>query len=168
MIRHLLNQKNVERLSGKYKIRSYNLLEHSYLVLNLYLELCKEECELVSVEQIDAILKHDITETISLDLPYPVKNLNIETKESWAIIENESVKWFAPELLPYTDENLKKKFSDNQYNIFKLCDLLELWIFCKEEQRFGNKTTEIQKIIDKCFGLLEGKFPYIDKVMREF
>ncbi len=168
MIKHIRNQKEIERLSGKFKLRGYNLMEHSYMVLSLYLRVCDEEHVAVTIANVDAILNHDIVETITLDLPHPIKNLNEETKASWNIIEEHCVKELAPELTPYTDYNLKKRFTERQYEIFKLCDLLDLWMYCIEEQECGNMSTEIQDVVVNCESMLKGKCETVDKMMEEF
>ena len=168
MIKSLRKQKQVERLQGKFKFRGYNLLEHSYMVATLYIHVCKHEGLEANMNQIDAILKHDILETITLDLPYDIKHLNRKTEEAWSVIEDQSINNKAPNLIDYTDVEISMLFSPQEWIIFKVCDALDLWMFCKEEIRLGNTSRDMFNVINKCEQLICGKFSSVDEIMGDF
>lgn len=159
--------KNVERMSGTFKHRNYNLLEHSFGVLYLFRYFASKEDVPYGMEQVDVIMFHDCLESITGDLIYPVKNFNDETKKSWKIIEDELVKGY-PQFYRYSDKQLKQSFTPLQYKLFKDCDYLDLWIFCKEEQSIGNSSPDLVQIIKKCEQLISGHFKCIIKYMLEY
>lgn len=153
IIKNLCKMRNVQRLSGTHKSRSYNLLEHSFLVGSLFAEFCEEEGIEVSYKELKTILYHDILETETGDLIYPVKNLNRLTRDCWNAIE-ESVLAENPQLRPYSDESLSNILSPEKLHIFKCCDLLELWVFCREEEVYGNGSIEIKNVLKTCQEIL--------------
>lgn len=140
---------NVQRMAGKPKLRSYNLVEHSFFVTSMFIELCRREDIEVHMEDVKKVMNHDLVETLTGDLLYPAKNLNEETSKAWEYIEDSIVKE-NPEFIPYTDKKIRKGFSEKKWMLFKAADLLDLWIFCKEEQVLGNNAKEIQEIINNC------------------
>lgn len=149
---------NIQRLSGIYKTRSYNLAEHSFGVATLFIHFAKKEELEYSKQDIENVLNHDIVETVTFDLPYHVKNHNQITKKLWATLEEEIVKHF-PHLENFTDAHLEKSFSSvDLYRLFKACDILELYLFCKEEWTYGNMSPELQKVILKCESILYEDF----------
>jgi 5'-deoxynucleotidase YfbR-like HD superfamily hydrolase len=158
--------KNVNRLGCEPIMRSYNLLEHSYMVTVLFCHFAKEERILYDIDVLEAILHHDMLETVTGDLPYNIKNLSPTTQTCWEAIESEAINSF-PQLAPYTDVRLRKTMSKKQFKIFKVCDLLDLWIFLREEQRLGNTALPIHEIITKCKSIIEGKYKSIDKYMTD-
>ncbi len=160
---------HIQRIPGVFKTRPYNLAEHSYYVTVLFLRFCKLENVGIGPSAIELVMDHDVLETISADLPYHVKNLNESTKRAWNIIEEEVVK-AKPAFKDVSDDALEIGLSSKQFQLFKACDLLELWIFCKEEVLLGNKSVEIQKVIDTCNTLLTQKvrFESIIKYMEEW
>lgn len=119
---------------------------------------------------LDRVLHHDLLEVATGDLPYDVKNLNGGVKNNWNEIEGELIR--TPEysyMLKYHDSQLKGVMNDMQWNLFKACDLLDLWIFIKEEIGLGNShkglaliTKTCEKIIDKM------DFPHIHRYMKKY
>ena len=158
LIPHLRRQKQIDRLSSKFKLRGYNLQEHSYMVAVLFIQVCKQENIDITSEQIDYVLKHDLVEVVTADLQFPVKNFNKTTENAWDIIEKEVVGKGYPELRNYID--IKDVLNDELYRIFKLCDCLDLWMFCTEEVRFGNSNPEISQVVNTCERLFEHYDPY--------
>lgn len=159
--------KEVNRLSRVTCLRSYNVLEHSYMVAMLFKHFAATEDVPYNMVVFEHILHHDIVEAISSDLPYDVKNFNEVTKHSWDVIEMEIVKQHH-QLRRYTDDNIKDAMNEMQYKLFKVCDLLDLWIFLKEEQGLGNNTQKVNSIIDKCEELIKGQFVSVDKYMLNY
>jgi 5'-deoxynucleotidase YfbR-like HD superfamily hydrolase len=161
---------NMQRLAGSPKLRSYNLAEHSYFVTALFIEFAKREGLSLSVESIEAVLNHDVVETITADLPYMAKNHSSATKEAWAAIEDELVGYHS-NLSRFTDEGLKETLPVTEYQLFKMVDILELWIFCKEEVALGNVSEAIFKVLRKCEEIIYGsnpRFPSIEDFVAEY
>ncbi len=167
IINYLIKCKNVERLSGKFKHRGYNLLEHQYLVGMLFRHFASIEDVPYDIRVWDIILKHDIVETVTQDLVFPVKNFNKKTKKFWEEIEKEILSEH-PKLFMYSNDYMKKALTEGQYNLFKVCDLLDLWIFCKQEIQFGNNSKDMNDVVKKCEELILGKFKSVNKFMANF
>lgn len=159
--------KNIERLGREIKIRSYNLLEHSFMVAVLFSKFANKEDIPYDMQVFKLVLHHDIIETITGDLPYPVKNLNRMTEDAWDLIEKE-VAISNPRFNAYTDIRIENEMSPLQYKLFKACDMLELWIFVKEEQALGNGSIEMEKVRLKAESILGEQFKSIDEFMKNF
>lgn len=164
--------KNVDRLSTSFKHRQYNLLEHQYMVAVLFKKFAELEKLDYGLKQFDIILHHDILESLTTDLIFTVKNLNKITKRAWEIIEEEVIK-VNPKFEKYSDEAIKDGLNKKQFSLFKICDYLDLWVFCKEEEALGNKTKPIKKVIEKCEELitkisLENEFTHPIKFIKEY
>lgn len=155
--------KNVQRLSQYYTHRPYNLLEHQYMTAVLFKHFASKEDVAYGMAEFDAIMKHDVLEVESTDLSFEVKHLNDITREAWETIEDEVLK-NNPQLERYSD--MKELLTPLQHKLFKACDVLDLWIFCKEEQQLGNQT--LNTVIMNCENLIRGKFKSIDKYMGDF
>ena len=157
--------KNLDRLNGKFKLRNYNLIEHSYMVAMLFKHFAKIEDVCYDPQVFDAILHHDIVEVVTADLPYDVKNFSEETKLAWAKIEEELVKDH-PQLERYTDTKLV--LTPFQFMLFKVCDLLDLWIFLKEESSYGNNSKDVREITQRAEEMIKGKFKSVDKYIETY
>lgn len=167
MIEYYRKTLNIKRIQGTHLHRNYNLAEHQYGVGMLFRHFCRCEDIPYDLEVYDAVLHHDIVEVETTDLLWHIKNQNEATKAAWAIIENEVVNKHFP-LKPFSDESLKKTMNSIQHKMFKVCDYLELWLFCKEEVRLGNKNPEILIIIDNCEGMILGRFEFVDLFIEEY
>lgn len=157
---------NIQRLAGTFKHKSYNLAEHSFYVLQLFQMICEAEGVPYTAKDLILASRHDLVEAITGDLLYPVKNLSSITKECWSKIEKEVVKKY-PVLEDYSDESLENEFSHpDLYRFMKAADILDLWLFCKEEEKMGNTTGNLGKVIVECENLL--LYSYKTKVLQEF
>lgn len=165
-IRYYRKMKNIERLSGTFHIRPYNLLEHSYMVGMLFINFAKLEGVEYNEKTLETVFNHDILEAETGDLIYTVKNHNDNTKFAWRTIEQEVIN-SNPDLAPYSDYEMECSLTKEQYDLFKVCDLLDLWIFLKEEQKFGNKSEEVETIIKKCDYIIGGKYKHVLKYMSK-
>lgn len=160
--------KNVDRLSGVSKHRSYNILEHSYMVAILFKYFASKENVPYGFAEFDYILNHDLLESVSGDLSYEVKNISQLTKDSWHTIEKEVIH-LHPSLSKYSDSNIKQNLSELQFKLFKACDLLDLWIFLIEERALGNYTRRVQEIIYRCEELIDGLgFKKINEFIKNY
>lgn len=160
---------NIQRLAGTPKHRSYNLAEHSYFVAMLFMEFARIENVEYGVEQLEAVMKHDFLEVLTMDLPYHVKNFNEETQRAWKEIEDVVARGNADRFLGclMTDEDIKKYLNKQQFSLMKACDILELFLFCTEEIEQGNSSQEILTVWDKCRILEKNyEFPSIKEYME--
>jgi len=144
---------NIQRLSGTYKQRSYNLAEHSYYVVILFQHFAEIEKIDYDVKELSLILRHDLVEVLTGDLIYTVKNSSPDNKERWELIEDEIIGKHK-EFLPYSDSSIKSFLTEDQFRLLKICDLLELWIFLQEEKIAGNKNWSVFDISDRCVKLI--------------
>lgn len=161
---------NIQRLAGTFKLRSYNLAEHSFMVQQLFVEIAKAEDLPIIASDVILASRHDLLEAVTGDLLYPVKNLNSTTHSCWETIEDEVMDSY-PVLRLYSDDNMKDGFSfPGLHEVMKAADTLDLWIFCKEEEALGNSTGNLKKVIIECNKLLVEKFNFksVTKFMKEF
>lgn len=153
--------KNVNRLGNEPISRSYNLLEHSYMVTMLFAHFAKLEKIPYTADVLEIIMHHDIMETITGDLPWNVKNYNIYTRDAWDQIE-QAMTVMVPQLEPYTDTHIKEQLTPEQHRLFKVCDMLDLWIFLQEERRLGNTALPIYEILQRAKENIECKYKSVD------
>lgn len=166
-IAYYRRMKYVNRLSRWPISRGYNLLEHSFMVTVLFRHFANLEDISYDMQVLDRVMNHDIVETVTGDFPYDAKNMNRETKELWEQLELQVVRMHLT-FDRYTDRALMDVFTFQQYELFKACDLLDLWIFIREEQEMGNRSEMLDHIATKCVNLIRGKFPSIDKYMNTY
>ena len=162
--------KNIDRLSMMFKNRPYNLLEHQYMVLVLFRRFASLEDVQYDMNVLDIIMNHDSVEAVTGDLPWNVKNFSLKTKEAWEIIEEDVVDVHF-QLEKYTDKEIKKSLNERQYDLFKMCDVLDLFIFVKEEIALGNTSKDMKKVEENCFkifGSVKTKFPNIQKFIETY
>lgn len=151
----MLKMRNVQRLSTSTKLRSYNNLEHSFGVLYLFILFAKVEGIAIDSEVMELVLKHDLLESETGDLLYTVKNLNRNTRKAWQNIEDEVVIQEGKQFLQmFTDDAIQQKMRLDQLKLLNACDLLDLWIFCKQETMLGNYSTRIKDILQRCSDFL--------------
>lgn len=143
---------NFQRLAGTRKIRSYNLAEHSYFVGLLFQDLADMLGIKYSVDTLRVVMRHDFMEVFTTDLPYQVKNQNAITKRAWAEIESEAYCKAHNKGIRnvFSDKDIENTLTPEQYYLLKWCDLLELALFCLEEQAMGNRGHDIRAVLDNC------------------
>lgn len=158
--------KDVNRCSGTRLSRPYTLDSHGAFVADLYYLFATRTGFEPTAKQLFYILNHDIMETETGDLLYPAKNLNPKVADAWDSIEAAIAE--TDETL-ITDVELSEKFTENEYALFKACDMLELWITCVEEARMGNNTLALRQIIATAQKILDRyAIPCIHQFMMEF
>lgn len=150
----LLGMKDIQRLPNTPHHRGYNLLEHGLVVGMLFRWFASEEDVPYDINVFDKVLLHDYVESVTGDLNACVKKFNNKTQVAWDIIEQEICD-NDPVLSPYSDKNIKGYLTDEQYRLFKMCDTLDLWIFCRNEISLGNGSKKLRKCLDNCQKLLE-------------
>lgn len=150
---HVQNRENnIQRCALAKKNQGYSLKQHCQGVLSITLDLLGilGETPLTSL-QTSQVLHHDIMETFTGDLPYTVKNLSDEVKDSWDFIEAEVIERVSelyPSLAFYTDRAIRDSLSPRQFAIFRIADTADLWLYTEEEIRLGNYTDGMSKIHD--------------------
>ena len=150
----------VDRLSLVAKHRKYSLTEHCFNVAMLFQKFCSQMGIQCSLDDINVILLHDILETITSDLPYPVKNLSDKTKTAWKIIEEEVADGYVmatsdDSMYWFLDNSIKKVLGEEKHKLFKICDLYELFEFVSEEIEMGNKTKDMVEIQQRCIDIID-------------
>lgn len=167
-IKYYRKLKNIDRMQGLPKQRNYSLMEHSYMVTVLFRHFASIENVSYDMCALDIVMHHDIVESVTMDLPWPIKNHNSETKLAWGVIEEELIKTHF-QLSNYSDTNIKGSLTPLQYSLFKACDTLDLLIFVKEEQALGNNTKELREVESNCLGIFKSighHFPKISKYIE--
>lgn len=145
----LLGMKDIQRLPNTPHHRGYNLLEHGLVVGMLFRWFASEEDVAYDINVLDKVLLHDYVESVTGDLNSCVKNFNSTTKAAWDVIEGEICKYDFS-LQPYSDTELKKCMTELQHRLFKMCDYLDLWIFCRNEIALGNDSKKIKMCRNNC------------------
>lgn len=150
----LLGMKDIQRLPNTPHHRGYNLLEHGLVVGMLFRWFASEEDVSYDINVFDKVLLHDFVESVTGDLNACVKKFNENTSYAWDIIEYEICHGDTV-LAPYSDSEIKSLMSDLQYRLFKTCDYLDLWIFCKNECALGNSSKKLLQCIENCENLMK-------------
>ena len=80
----------------------------------------------------------------------------------------------SPVLRNYTDKAIEEQMTSMQFKLFKICDYLDLWIFCKQEESLGNSCKSLKACIFNCEKLIgeitEGfkTFKSVQKFMEQY
>jgi len=152
VFKHLRTLKNVNRLSGMNLIQTYSVAEHCYYTGLLFETIAKMEGLIPTMEEITYVYTHDILESVTGDILRPAKSYTPNTESHWKEIEKEIVNGNDyTHLKEFEEETVKiKSFSPISWELFMYCDVLELWLFCEEEDRLGNRTKQLQTVRQNC------------------
>jgi len=162
IFRHVKAMGDIHRLAGVFTIQPYTVALHCYYTAILFQEIAMVSGIKFNTTEVDFILKHDILETITGDLLLPVKSFSENTKRKWEEIETELVEKKYVYLFWFTDKHAKNYFSTESFNLFKACDLFELYLFCLSETYLGNNSDGVWTVIRNCENLLpQFDVPYI-------
>ena len=127
---------------------SENIQEHSHQVAVLAHALALIRRDILKLEGPDpdrcavAALYHDVTETLTGDLPTPIKYHNPEIKNAYKQVEriaSERLLSMLPEELRSSYQALIMEEDKQVKPIIKAADKLSAYIKCIEEQKAGNK-----------------------------
>ena len=127
---------------------SENIQEHSHQVAVLAHALALIRRDILKLEGPDpdrcavAALYHDVTETLTGDLPTPIKYHNPEIKKAYKQVEqiaSERLLSMLPEELRSSYQALIMEEDKQVKPIIKAADKLSAYIKCIEEQKAGNK-----------------------------
>ena len=143
--------RNITRWSLMRNTFSENIQEHSHQVAMLAHALALIRREILHLDGPDpdkcavAALYHDATETLTGDLPTPIKYYNPQLKAAYKQVEQVAgqrlLEMLPPELAPYYSPLVLEHEADVKA-IVKAADKLSAYIKCVEEQKAGNSEFE--------------------------
>jgi len=166
LIRYVRKLKNVHRCAGTRLMRPYTLDSHGAQVAELFYLAAIEEGIPLTARMMYMAMNHDLMETMTGDLLYPVKNASPESAEAWNVVEREVARIYGLEA--FTDDKLEKALGPEAYDLFKACDMLELYFTVREEIASGNTNEGIQEIEQNAVDALmkhRDRFPAIRRLM---
>lgn len=143
--------RNITRWSLMRNTFSENIQEHSHQVAILSHALALIRREILKLDAPDpdkcavAALYHDASETLTGDMPTPIKYYNPEIRAAYKQVERIAgerlLQMLPPELQPFYKDALLE--SDEEIAIIvKAADKLSAYIKCIEEQKAGNSEFE--------------------------
>lgn len=126
----------------------YNIAQHSYGAVSLLLLLHPEP----SLNLIKALQWHDVGERWLGDMPGPAKTVNERLGEVYEQVEARML--FQLGLAP--------ALTEEEAHWLKAMDVLELWLWCREEEALGNRNVTRMRL--SCEDILaklrlEGRLP---------
>jgi hypothetical protein len=141
---------SVQRCHARQMLRPYSVAQHSFNLMGLISQFHPEP----SAKLLQAALWHDVPERFTGDIPTPVKvlapNIRVLLKEVEKRIND------ALQITHHMDLN------DEDSIWLKACDMLELWIWAREERALGNTSCEaLEKDVTKIIFKLraDDRFP---------
>ena len=143
--------RNITRWSLMRNTFSENIQEHSHQVAILSHALALIRREILKLEGPDpdkcavAALYHDASETLTGDMPTPIKYYNPEIRAAYKQVERIAgqrlLEMLPEQLRPFYESALLE--SDEEINIIvKAADKLSAYVKCIEEQKAGNTEFE--------------------------
>jgi 5'-deoxynucleotidase YfbR-like HD superfamily hydrolase len=134
----------VKRYHGRNTIKTQTLADHSGRVAQIAFFLALEfyEGDYTKAGYVSTLgLFHDFPESLlECDIPTPVKNKNgigIKVKA----VENAAVNNLFPDD-PYLQNLMMEVASEDDFNLMKLADLLDLGLYVRDEMSMGNTCLE--------------------------
>ena len=141
----ILGMSAVKRYHGRNTIKVQTLADHSARVAQLAFFLALEfyEGDYVKANSVSVLsLFHDFPESLlECDVPTPVKlqnGIGIKLKA----VELTAIKALFPDD-NYLQNLMMEVASEDDFNLMKLADLLDLGLYVWEEMQLGNKTLEV-------------------------
>jgi len=153
--------RNITRWSLMRNTFSENIQEHSHQVAILAHALALIRREILKLKSPDpdkcavAALYHDASETLTGDMPTPIKYYNPEIRAAYKQVERiagERLLQMLPEALRASYEHLVLEDDAEVTPIVKAADKLSAYIKCVEEQKAGN--TEFDSAADATMAIL--------------
>ena len=137
---------NIIRYNNRLKNHTQTVASHSYYVTYTMMRLL-EEVDLpidTKYRLLSYCLVHDVSEIHTGDLPHDVKAAYPQLKD----IVDECEKDFYIQTGMYNIiKTLDDDFQKIKYNLFKLCDLMDVYMYAKEELYLGNNSLEMSRIL---------------------
>ena len=91
-------------------------------------------------------LIHDTAEIHIGDMPHDVKSAYPKIKDMLEQFEDD---FYAQSGLSHVANVIKDDYQKIKYNLFKLCDLMDVFMYAKEEIYLGNETIEMSTILSQ-------------------
>lgn len=173
------SQRDIQRCGLAAKIQDYDLTQHSYGVLSICCDLVRIlELDPLTQIEVEAILRHDIAETFTGDLPWTIKNMSAEVEDKWGYIEQailEEKSKECPILEQYSDKKIEDILTGDNYWLFKIADMLDLLLYCCKEEQLGNHTPSLKIILKNALHIFCARvkaycttYQYSDKILEIF
>ena len=116
----------VKRCHARQMHREYLVGQHSFNVAGIIMTFCPSP----SLALIKAALWHDVPERFTGDVPTPVKQLAPEIRDLLRLVERR--------VLTAVDEDFEDTLTDKEKEWLKAADMVELWLWAREEVALGN------------------------------
>lgn len=139
---------NIIRYNNRLKIHNQTVASHSYYVSYTMMRLL----EIIDIpidikyKLLSYCLIHDISEIHIGDMPHDIKASKPEVKN---MLEQFEEDFYAQAGLSDIYEVIKDDYQKIKYNLFKLCDLMDVFMYAKEELYLGNSTVEMSNILSQ-------------------
>ena len=141
----------VDRLHTMHKTRPYSVAEHSW---NIWMLIHQLDPSVLDMGLTQHIMFHDVAEHWVGDLPAPMKWYRPVLNHECELVEIEII---------HKLENLcTNDLTKYQLELFKFCDMMELLLFCREEEWRGNR--ELQVVQERAFDYLKDRSIYWKEV----
>jgi group I intron endonuclease len=137
---------NIIRYNNRLKVHTQTVASHSYYVaysMMRLLEIVDLPIE-IKYKLLCYCLIHDISEIHTGDLPHDVKAANPELKE---MVEKFEKDFYIQSGMYDIINSINDDYQKIKYNLFKLCDLMDVFMYAKEELFLGNNTLEMSNIL---------------------
>ena len=172
---HIFNLGNVKRFSNKRVVCSRSVAEHMFTVAHMVMIIGNEENVRGRECNVDEALRkaicHDIPESVTGDIIYPIKHYDEEIRNKLVEIEENAVK---SKILSHLPKQLQELYSDHILNckegkagkLVALCDMLDILYHCSIERVLGNQSVWVYDVFSKTEVLLQkplGEFPSAKK-----
>ncbi len=145
----------VKRFHGRNTIKQQTLADHSGRVAQIAFFLALEfyENDYIKANYVSTLgLFHDLPESLlECDIPTPVKlqkGIGPKLKQ----VETEAVKKLFPDS-EYLQNLAMETASEEDFNLMKLADLIDLGLYIWEERQLGNKSLDL--LLDAFFNLFD-------------
>ena len=139
---------NIIRYNNRIKCHTQTVAAHSYYVSYTMMRLL----ELVDLpyetkyKLLSYSLIHDAAEIHVGDMPHDVKAAYPKIKEMLEKFEDD---FYIQSGLSDISNIIKDDYQKIKYNLFKLCDLMDVFMYAKEELYLGNETLEMSHILSQ-------------------
>ena len=139
---------NIIRYNNRIKCHTQTVAAHSYYVSYTMMRLL-ELVDLphdIKYKLLSYCLIHDAAEIHVGDMPHDVKAAYPKIKEMLEQFEDD---FYIQSGLSDVANVIKDDYQKIKYNLFKLCDLMDVFMYAKEEIYLGNQTLEMSNILSQ-------------------
>ena len=139
---------NIIRYNNRIKCHTQTVAAHSYYVSYTMMRLL-ELVDLpydIKYKLLSYCLIHDAAEIHVGDMPHDVKAAYPKIKEMLEQFEDD---FYIQSGLSDVANVIRDDYQKIKYNLFKLCDLMDVFMYAKEEIYLGNQTLEMSNILSQ-------------------